>query len=322
MPTITSPMSLKQSVATPSSVRQQPLKPRQPPCLQTLGVAWPRSVYGVPIATSRNALPANRTTQTLSFVPALLAPFFTQRPFAPLLGHRYATRCRSGDTHGHCPLPRYYGLVRLLASLSLTRGLPSSLAELSGHAILLCPARALARRFAIAFGDLPSASLRRISFQPPKSIRWHPIGFMLTQHWPRGTLVTRLHERGSLTLSLIRSSGETRAHRSRTTLRFVYVGLRPRSGSARTTLAPPSERPDGRWISAFLTVCRLLYSNDSFHSFSSAEFCSAYLSPRIFSIGRRTRRTLRGLLQLLRMILVSTHCHPSPASSHPVPFAR
>ena len=41
-------------------------------------------------------------------------------------------------------------------------------------------------------------------------------------------------------------------------------------------IAPPSERPVGRWISAFLTVRRLLYSNDSFHSFSSAEFCSAY----------------------------------------------
>ena len=78
---------------------------------------------------------------------------------------------RGPSLHGHCPLPRYYGLVRLLASLSLQRGLPSSLAELSGHAILLCPARALARRFAIAFGDLPSASLRRISFRLPKSIR-------------------------------------------------------------------------------------------------------------------------------------------------------
>ena len=85
-----------------------------------------------------------------------IVPFFTQRPFA---------------STGITPLPRYYGLVRLLASLSLQRGLPSSLAELSGHAILLCPARALARRFAIAFGDLPSASLRRISFRPPKSIR-------------------------------------------------------------------------------------------------------------------------------------------------------
>ena len=42
------------------------------------------------------------------------------------------------------------------------------------------------------------------------------------------------------------------------------------------SIAPPSERPDGRWITAFLTVRRLLYSNDSFHSFSPAEFCSAY----------------------------------------------
>ena len=137
---------------------------------------------------------------------------------------------------GIAPPRRYYGLVRLLASLSLQRGLPSSLAELSGHAIPLCPARALARRFAIAFGDLPSASLRRISFRLPKSIRQSPVGFMMSEHWPRGTLVTRLYERGSFALSLIRSSGETRAHRSRTTLRFVYVGLRPRSGSARTTL--------------------------------------------------------------------------------------
>ena len=30
-------------------------------------------------------------------------PFYTQRPFAPLLGHRFATRGRSGDTRGHCP---------------------------------------------------------------------------------------------------------------------------------------------------------------------------------------------------------------------------
>ena len=71
----------------------------------------------------------------------------------------------------------------------------------------------------------------------------------MTGHWPRGVTVTRLYEEGSLALSLIRSSGETRAHRS------------------------PSARP------AFLTVCRLLYSADSFHSASPAEFCSAYLSP-------------------------------------------
>ena len=98
-------------------------------------------------------------------------PFYTPRPFA---------------STGIAPLPRYYGLIRLLLSLTLLAVLPSSLAELSEHAILLCPARALARRFAIAFGDLPSASLRRISFRPPKSIRWSPVGFMVTEHWPRG----------------------------------------------------------------------------------------------------------------------------------------
>ncbi len=74
---------------------------------------------------------------------------------------------------------------------------------------------------------------------------------MMSEHWPRGTLVTRLYEGDSFALSLIRLSGETRAHRS------------------------PSARP------AFLTVRRLLYSNDSFHSFSSAEFCSAYQTPYI-----------------------------------------
>ena len=71
---------------------------------------------------------------------------------------------------------------------------------------------------------------------------------MMSEHWPRGTLVTRLYERDSLALSLIRSSGETRAHRS------------------------PSARP------AILTVRRLLYSNGFLPPFSSAEFCSAYQS--------------------------------------------
>ena len=71
---------------------------------------------------------------------------------------------------------------------------------------------------------------------------------MMSEHWPRGTLVTRLYEGDSLALSLIRSSGETRAHRS------------------------PSARP------AILTVRRLLYSNGFLPPFSSAEFCSAYQS--------------------------------------------
>ena len=61
-----------------------------------------------------------------------------------------------GIPTGIAPLPRYYGLVRLLLSFSLHAVLPSSLAELSEHATLLCPARALAGGFAVAYGDLPS----------------------------------------------------------------------------------------------------------------------------------------------------------------------
>ena len=87
---------------------------------------------------------------TLLFSPfELHRPFFTQRPFA---------------STGITPLPRYYGLVRLLASLSLPRGLPSSLAELSEHATLLCPAE----------------------FHPPKSVRRSPVGFIMSEQWPRG----------------------------------------------------------------------------------------------------------------------------------------
>ena len=59
--------------------------------------------------------------QYISYPHVLCLPFFTQRPFAPLLGHRFATRCRSGDTHGHCPLLCYYGLIRLLLSHTRTR---------------------------------------------------------------------------------------------------------------------------------------------------------------------------------------------------------
>ena len=127
-------------------------------------------------------------------------PFYTQRPFAstgiaPRGPLRAALPCLR-----HLPFelslfgasPRYYGLVRLLASLSLHAVLPSSLAELSEHATLLCPAE----------------------FHPPKSVRRSPVGFIMSEQWPRGTLVTRLYEGGTLALSLIRLSGETRAHRS------------------------------------------------------------------------------------------------------------
>ena len=71
-----------------------------------------------------------------------IAPF--DRPFGQYISHPHVLCLpfsrRGPSLHGHYPLPRYYGLIRLLVSLSLLRGLPSSLAELSGHATLLCPA--------------------------------------------------------------------------------------------------------------------------------------------------------------------------------------
>ena len=53
-------------------------------------------------------------------------PFYTQRPFA---------------STGVAPLPRYYGLIRLLLSLTLLAVLPSSLAGLSKHAAPFAPPR-------------------------------------------------------------------------------------------------------------------------------------------------------------------------------------
>ena len=50
--------------------------------------------------------------------------FFTQRPFAPLLGHRFATRCRSGDTHGHCPASPLLRPHPTTAFASATRSSP------------------------------------------------------------------------------------------------------------------------------------------------------------------------------------------------------
>ena len=83
------------------------------------------------------------------------------------------------------------------------------------------------------------------------------------------------------------------ALRKRFTCVVAYPFVRRDS---RTSVAHPLARPSDRLrrgslrkafaflrcISArpaFLTVCRLLYSADSFHSASPAEFCSAYMSP-------------------------------------------
>ena len=103
-----------------------------------------------PIQLGLSLLAPYCSLSTLLFSPFdLHRPFYTQRPFA---------------STGIAPFPRYYGLVRLLLSLSLHAVLPSSLAELSEHATLLCPAE----------------------FHPPKPVRRNPVGFMMSEHWPLG----------------------------------------------------------------------------------------------------------------------------------------
>ena len=67
-------------------------------------------------------------------------PFYTQRPFAPLLGHRFATRCRSGDTHGRCPAsPLLWPRPTPRFAFAIARP-PKFLTELSRRVVLLCPA--------------------------------------------------------------------------------------------------------------------------------------------------------------------------------------
>ena len=141
------------------------------------------------------------SVRSLTFAQTFLTDFVDGHcPASPLLRPRPTPRFAFAH-----PLARPSGSACAEGSLraplfgAFPRGLPSSLAELSGHAILLYPARALARRFAIAFGDLPSASLRRISFRPPKSIRWSPVGFMVSEHWPCGDFNNNETLRGRFT---------------------------------------------------------------------------------------------------------------------------
>ena len=140
----------------------------------------------MPEMVSQSARPVNQPP-SISYPHVLCLPFFTQRPFAPLPGHRFATRCRSGDTHGHCPLLCYYGLIRLLLSLTLLAVLPSSLAGLSKHAHPLArPSGCLRQGPLRTFGSPVHAP-----FAPPRPRSPNRIGHeVLTSHietcWSRG----------------------------------------------------------------------------------------------------------------------------------------
>ena len=127
-------------------------------------------------------------------------PFYTPRPFA---------------STGIAPLPRYYGLIRLLLSLTLLAVLPSSLAGLSKHA------HPLAR----PSGCLRQGPLRTFSspvhapFAPPRPRSPNRFGReVLTSHietcWSRGIKLTRLYVGSSLALRLTSSSDRTPTHRS------------------------------------------------------------------------------------------------------------
>lgn len=67
----------------------------------------------------------DRLVNAFSHLYVRSLPFFTQKSFVP----------------HYTPLPRYYGIIRLLSSLALLAAIPSSRAELSRHAVPFAPLR-------------------------------------------------------------------------------------------------------------------------------------------------------------------------------------
>ena len=76
--------------------------------------------------------------------------------FPLYLGHRFATRLRLGDTHGHCPASPLLRPHPTTAFAFASCSSPKFLCRTFGKCRPLCPARALAVGFAVASGDLPS----------------------------------------------------------------------------------------------------------------------------------------------------------------------
>ena len=130
--------------------------------------------------------------QYISYPHVLCLPFFTQRPFAPLLGHRFATRCRSGDTHGHYPASPLLRPHPTTAFASATRSSPKFPCRTFGTRRLLCPA----------------------ALTLPKSSRRGDVGFTNIEALTTRKHLTRLYVGSSLALRLVSLSGKTPAHRS------------------------------------------------------------------------------------------------------------
>ena len=79
--------------------------------------------------------------QYISYPHVLCLPFSRRGPSHPCQGIASRLAVARGIPTGIAPLPRYYGLIRLLLSLTLLAVLPSSLAGLSKHAAPFAPPR-------------------------------------------------------------------------------------------------------------------------------------------------------------------------------------
>ena len=119
-----------------------------------------------------------------------IVPFFTQRPFAPLLASRLAFG--SGDTHGHCP------------ASPLLRPHPTT-----AFAFANCsPPKFPCRTFEARRHLCPAASTL------PESSQQGDVGFTSTETLTTRKHLTRLYVGSSLALRPIPLSGKTPAHRS------------------------------------------------------------------------------------------------------------
>ena len=175
----------------------QPCPARLPLGLLTRGTS--------PSLRSNRTVPAKRNHPCGSFITALYPKeltTLTQRPyvFTPKTSPLYSKDLTF--LNKTAPLPRYYGLGPTPRFAFASTRSPKLLSELSTR-VPPMPRR-------VSSAQVSSA----------ESCWLHDVRTLATRDF-----VTRLHERGSLALSLIRLSGETPAHRSRTRLRALRVAF-------------------------------------------------------------------------------------------------
>ena len=183
-------------------------------------------------------------------------PFCMQRPFA---------------STGVAPLPRYYGLIRLLLSLTLLAVLPSSLAGLSKHAHPLArPSGCLRQGPLRTFGSpvhapfAPRGPLRSALPSPPAT---SPPGFALRRMRPRSP--NRIgHEVLTSHIETCWSRGfrvnETLCRKFTCVAAYFFVRQDSRTSVALCTSCPPNRMSISLRFSSFQLIVH-------------AELCLAYL---------------------------------------------